>query len=433
MKRILISAVYYPPSQQIGAKRPSKMAKFLSESGWDVTVLTVDPVLTPPTALEDLDSERMTETITIVRTKAFVPYVWAQNRISRNQIRNSRVAPKTTPDHLRSNGVLGKIRQIRNSIARKLITLFDSIDEWSGWEIYALRAIRKSGLKFDVVLSTIPPHSTAKLGMKLAAHFKCKFVLDYRDPWSEIAHFRLSSHENVSKRIQRQKRIEDECLEAADLIFTVSPAISAMLTKRVVNDIHTVPQGFSGEVARRSIDRKSMYVLYAGSLAYERDLSPVFLAMEQVEKICGKKLKLVYCGPNSDLAHEQAISVGADRYLDTKGSVGEPEVFEYATRALCNLVVVSPGYEYSYPGKLFDLIPAGRPIYVVSQKMSEAGILVEKFDIGYSIADAGVHVLAERLKGEIERDFSMPAKVGDLKVENIYRRMLEEGLNTLER
>ena len=118
-------------------------------------------------------------------------------------------------------------------------------------------------------------------------------------------------------------------------------------------------------------------------------------------------------------------------FIDIRGFVREHEAFEYAKMALCNIVIVSAGYEYSYPGKLFDLITAGRPIYVISSLESEAGKLVEKYGIGYSIVGSGITELARRIIGDIDREFIYPSKVHDLRVDSIYKRMVEEGLQFL--
>jgi len=427
MKRILITAVRYPPCEAIGAKRPSKMAKFLSEIGWDVTVLTVDPALTPPTGRAVMEIENLK----IIRTKAFVPYVALRNRVLNGPAKNVEVTPNMIRARTESKRIGHDIKRFRNYLVRKSLTALDQVDQWSGWKRPALQAMRKIDTKFDVVLSTIPPYSTAILGMELAAYYKCKFVLDYRDPWTEMLYIKLSSGECSVRKLKRHIKLEEECLNASDLVLTVSPAISEMLSNRVNKKIMTILQGFEGAITESNYDKESRVLLYAGSLEYGRDISHILSAIKYVAETHHERMRLVYCGMNSELAYKQASSVGATEYIDIQGSVREHEVFAYAEGALCNIVIISPGYEYSYPGKVFELIPAGRPIYVISSSGSEAGELVEKYGVGYSIAATDIVSLAKKFKDEINRDFSIPSNVNDLKVENIYQRMVEEGLNML--
>ena len=427
MKRILILAVYYPPSQAIGAKRPYKIAEFLSEANWDVTVLTVNPALTPPINLTELENEG----IRTIRTRAFVPYVSIRNRFSRYQTQRVIKSTNTVSADTKNGIIFNKLISASRHVVGKFFTSLNKIDMWGGWQWPALAEMKKRGMRFDVVLSTAPPHSTAYLAMRLAAAHGGKLVLDYRDPWVEVMQSSSSSRKRKDRKILRQIRFENECLAAADLVLTVSPAISAMLAKRVDKKILTVPQGFSGEIARVRFERDNMYVLYAGSLEYGRDISQILSAIRRVDELYNERLRLVYCGPDSKTANHQAISVGATQYVDIKDQVKECEVNDYARRALCNIVIVSKGYEYSYPGKVFDLIPAGRPIYVLSSLESEAGKLIDKYEMGYSFTDANISSMTQKLKEEISRDFCMPSQVNDLRVDKIYKMMVEEGLNTL--
>lgn len=427
MKRILITTVYYPPCERIGAKRPFKMANFLSESGWEVTVLTVEPALTPPIGRQEVDIEN----VEIIRTKAFVPYVALQNKALNSQANYKKDTQNKARASTDGREIENNIKKYMKRLVRITLTSLDQIDIWSGWRKSALNAMKKKDAKYDVVLSTIPPHSTAYLGMELAAYYRCKFVLDYRDPWSEILRSKHSLGECSTRKLKRHIRIEDECLNSCDLVITVSPAITEMLGNRVNKKILTIPQGFTGEVIENSHDKEYIYLFYAGSLAYGRDISRVLSAIKYYAKTYHEKVRLVYCGVHSDLAYEQANAVGATEYIDIRGSMREHEAFEYAKRSLCNLVIVSPDYEYQYPGKVFDLIPAGRPIYVISSCASEAGKLIEKYEIGYSIVGDNTADLARRIRGEIDREFKIPSKVNDLRVDNIYKRMVDEGLKAL--
>jgi hypothetical protein len=427
MKRILITAVHFPPCQLIGAKRPFKMAEFLSDAGWDVTVLTVKSELTPPIGglkVGDMGFE-------VIRTGAFVPYVALKNRAKSNR----RSAGLSTSNMARGSAnrpeVCHKFRTTISYLVRKSLTSLDQLDSWSGWRRSALKAVKRRSSKYDVVLSTIPPFSTALLGRQLADYYKCKFVLDYRDPWSDIIHLGFSHGRLSAKKLKQHRDLEDECLKSSDLVLTVSPGITRLLRGRVNKKILTIPQGFTGEVAENSYDKESQYLLYAGSLAYGRDLSGALAAIKNYVESYRKPLKLVYCGTDSGTAYEQACSVGASAYLESKGAIPESEVLGYANRSLCNLVIISPGYEYAYPGKLFELIPAGRPIYVISSIDSEAGRLVEKYELGRSIVGSDIVSLAHDLNNEIYNEYEILQEVNYLKVENIYTRMIEEGLNGL--
>jgi len=427
MKKILITTVFYPPCKQIGAKRPFKMARYLADSGMDVTVLTVESSLTPPVDHLAVDYAG----IKIIRTSAFVPYVLVRNRMLSHQKDEGPSTSMTGKEIADNSGVRKFVSGVTKTAVRRTLTSLDKIDFWSGWRRSALKAIKESNREFDFVLSTLPPYSTAYLGKELAAYLGCKFVLDYRDPWSEILQHMYSLGECSARRLRRHTRIEDACLQSADLILTVSPAITKMLSLRVNKKILTIPQGFSGEISECGYKNDPAYLLYAGNLAYGRDLSEILSALRDYAIKFGEKLTLVYCGADTDAAHQQAASVGAIEYLDVKGNVRECDVADYASNSLCNIVIVSSGYEYSYPGKMFDLISAGRPIYVISSQQSEAGKLVDEYKIGFSFVGKAIAELTDKLHDEKGRSFRCSNKVHELNVENIYQDMINDGLDSL--
>lgn len=155
MKKILIAAVYYPPCNRIGAKRPFKIAKFLSQSGWDVTVLTVDPSLTPPIGRIETDNTK----IKTIRTKAFVPYVALRNKVQTSQASGKKVP--LSRDRLSKDR--GKFRygigRLLKYLVHKSLTSFDQIDDWSGWRKPALKAMKK---EIRILTSSSAPfHHTA--------------------------------------------------------------------------------------------------------------------------------------------------------------------------------------------------------------------------------------------------------------------------------
>ena len=208
-------------------------------------------------------------------------------------------------------------------------------------------------------------------------------MLDYRDPWSDLPdkdHYQRIHGRDMTSIFDD---MESRCLDAAQLVFTVSPAIERMLKNRRSDlQIKTVPQGFTGPIHRS--DSVEDFFLYAGSLAYGRSLSEVLAALVKLNHGRERKIKLRYCGEHDDFAEQQARATGALDLLENLGTRAQSEVDELACHALASFVIVSPQYEYAYPGKIFDLINSGRPIFVISREPCEAGKLVEEYGLGRS-------------------------------------------------
>ena len=424
MKRILIVSVFFPPCERIGGKRPYNLANYLANNGWDVTVLTLKEFYTPPLGVDKIVDDR----ITVIRTDAFLPYVSLTNKslVSRtNTSQKVDVSYKVKPSYLsviKSSLITSIKKYIRLGLSK-----LDHIDEYSGWHNSAIKEMIKRNLDFDIVLATIPPYSASYLGVKLADYYKCKFVLDYRDPWCDLKDYEHMQTKYGRKKAINHKKIEDMCLKRANLITSVSPGISSKLVDRSSSKVLTLPQGYTGEANLSRIDKnEELYVLYAGSLAYGRDLSVILksihiLSVEKNLDIC-----LIYCGEHSDIALQQARSVGAESVLKTRGYLREAEAIELSTKAFCNLVIISEGYEYAYPGKLFDLITSGRPVCVYCKNENEAGLLVNNYSLGLSVINEDAAAVSSSLYKLLDYENEVSKNLTELKIENILSQLLKE-------
>ena len=367
---ILIISAHFPPSPSIGGKRPHKIARVLTDSGWNTTVLTIGEVATiehhPSTSGE----------FVVARETPFLPKKFFRRFQPGAGSRGASAEARSPASDRQRNP-----SQVLRKAISQLLTRIQGIDEWAWWSRSMGKTLTQS--QFDVVLVTIPPFSTALGAIKLAQRLQAKLVLDYRDPWSDLPdkdHYQRIHGRDMSSIFDD---MESRCLDAAQLVFTVSPAIEQMLKNRRSDlKIKTVPQGFTGAIHRS--DFVEDFFLYAGSLAYGRSLSEVLAALVKLNHGRERKIKLRYCGEHDDFAEQQARATGALDLLETLGTRAQSEVDELACHALASFVIVSPQYEYAYPGKIFDLINSGRPILVISREPCEAGKLVEEYGLGGS-------------------------------------------------
>ena len=195
--------------------------------------------------------------------------------------------------------------------------------------------------------------------------------------------------------------------------------------------IKTVPQGFTGPIHRS--DSVEDFFLYAGSLAYGRSLSEVLAALVKLNHGRERKIKLKYCGEHNDFAEQQARAIGAFDLLENLGTRAQSEVDELAFHALASFVIVSPQYEYAYPGKIFDLINSGRPIFVISQEPCEAGKLVEEYGLGRSFDRESLEQLASALENLVRApEFPYGNTIGSLE-DRVVLTQLEASLRELIR
>ncbi len=177
MKRVVLVAPYFPPSNLAAVHRHRLLAKYLPQFGWKVEVISVSPRYYE----EPLDQEieqLLPPNLNIVRTRAL----------------------PTKP-----------LRIVGDISIRSL---------W--WQYRALcHAIRRN--RVDLVFLSIPPNFTAILGPLIWRKFNVPYVLDYQDPWvrqwpgSEVSLSKAWTSYHLSRLM------EPHVLRHAHLIMGVAP------------------------------------------------------------------------------------------------------------------------------------------------------------------------------------------------------------------
>ncbi len=221
-KRLLLIAYYFPPLGLSGVQRVLKWAKYLPESGWDITVLTARPgsyFARDESLLDDLRGRD----VEIVRTPSIDPTRW----VSRRDVR--------FPGESRRR-VFAKISQ----------TIFQP-DNKIGWYPFAVSAGKNilSNHHFDAIYSSAPPYTAHLIGAALSRFSGVPLILDYRDDWINNPRHHYASRWHL----QLANRQEQSVFKTASAITTINDAIKSELTKRVTgqiseDQIRVFPHGF---------------------------------------------------------------------------------------------------------------------------------------------------------------------------------------------
>ena len=68
------------------------------------------------------------------------------------------------------------------------------------------------------MITTGPPHSSHLVGLKIKKKFDINWIVDFRDPWSEIFYTKNQFKFKISKKINQS--LERKVLNSADKIIT---------------------------------------------------------------------------------------------------------------------------------------------------------------------------------------------------------------------
>jgi glycosyltransferase involved in cell wall biosynthesis len=227
MKNVLFISYYFPPMGMGGVQRSAKFVKYLPESGWNPTVLTVRDVHYyhhDPSLSADVSRAR------IFRTESLDPLRLAHGL--------SRRRSKTLPLSTAAPSAMERF----NRILSPWIFVPDSK---LAWVPFAVRDGLQStkGNPYDALFTTSPPHSAHLAGLVLKRRLRIPWIADFRDSWL------MEKFDRVPTRLHRG--INDWMLRAvlrhADRIVGISETIVKDLRRisgRGAEAFECIPNGY---------------------------------------------------------------------------------------------------------------------------------------------------------------------------------------------
>lgn len=370
--RLLLIAYYFPPLGMGGVQRPLKLAKYLPEFGWDVTVVTVaEPAYY---ALDQSLVSELPPSVTVRKVKAPDPGRWLRMHTRTGKPSGHRQPPP--PSWIR------KVQQI----ARWPDDKFPFVKP-------AVRAVSRMIAEnpFDVVITTSPPPSVHRVGMSIQKKHRIPWVADFRDPWlvqdGDWGPTRF--HQRYAKKLRNQ------FIENADVAIAANHAIAAgWESLRSRGPIEVIHNGydeadFGNDVSAPANDAE-FRVLFYGTLASTVDPTPAMrLISAWRAQNPDRRIRISHVG----------LSIGLDTGAIAQ-SCGLSEMFESigylahrdAIAQLCQAdVIVIPltikrGFASTVPGRLFEALRSLRPILFVGPTDGETARILQPVENAWIIS-----------------------------------------------
>ena len=218
--KILYFTYYWPPAGGPGVQRNLKFVKYLKKLGWDPIVVTLKNG-TYPSIDKSLEKEVPSD-LKVVRTKTTEPFL-LYNLLQGKTKKEATVA---------LSGV-----QNNKSLFKRFSLFIRSFlfvpDARVGWKNHAIKAAEKiiSSEDIKAIVTTGPPHSTHLTGLYLKKKYNIPWLMDFRDPWTNIYY---NKHLNRPKSvIKKDRSFETEALLNADSLTTVSDILKDEFTDRI--------------------------------------------------------------------------------------------------------------------------------------------------------------------------------------------------------
>lgn len=335
MKKILFISYFFPPTAGVGRLRLVKFIKYLPQSGWEPSVLTVKRAFYP--LRDESLVQEIPPQVTISRTSYFEPAFWFKYRLWQSFLAYFLYPIIYWPD---------------NQILWFLPAL-----------ITAYRIIKKEKIKIIFTSSvSLTDHLVAWTLRKILC---LSWVADFRDEWTinPTFFFPTPLHRWLAKIWEKK------ITETADQVTTVSPPLTKYfknLTSKK-DKVITLTNGFDGEDFQEKLpkpDKKYCRIVHAGSLYASRQPYYFFQALAKLKL---KNVKVDFLGGKNHVPHHQAVR--AMRQADIL------------------LLILNP---YPRPAvltaKLYEYLAAQKPILTLAPQETQVSKLIQKLKIG-EVAD----------------------------------------------
>jgi glycosyltransferase involved in cell wall biosynthesis len=371
---VTIITAAFPPVGGGGVMRMAKLAKYLPELGWDVTVVCGDaanPEVVDPVLRAEIPASIDVRTVP-------GPFRLVGSRAER--VTDAGSASKVGPTR--------RAADLAKAAARSLLIP----DRYLGWAWRVSRLGMADLGHPAVILSSGPPHSAHLAASSLAVRHHVPLVMDLRDDWADNPmHVNPAPwHRPIEWRLERR------CVGRAAGVVHVSEQSRAVLQARYpsrAGRFWAITNGFDAADLVELPERRAVApdqvirFLYAGSLRGIQDVGLFLEVFGRAARAHGR-LHLDLLGPVEprfrDLAH---ADIHPDHVRVTDGVPHAAALREMAEADVLLVFIGGGGAGAdTMTGKLFEYIALRRPILLVGPPGPAADL----------VAGSGAGVVAHR-------------------------------------
>jgi glycosyltransferase involved in cell wall biosynthesis len=399
MKRIAIVALLFPPIQQIGARRPLRLANYLVEQGNDVTVYAVHP-RTPAldsycrvdaSLLGGIDSR-----VRVVRTPSFhgskILLGW------RDRVRRWRSG--TASGHVKptAEGPAAEMTQSKESAPgtglkeaiSRLMDVFDVPDTFSGWIVTTLPVIlaRSIGKRPDAIYVTAPPWSPLVLAVLAGKILHVPVHVDFRDPWTVNPYVKATptstkierwvlrnSHSIIANTESMAEDFRRACPALSDRVLTLYNGYEEATRRRIEDMARRVARDPGGPFVVSHVG-----TLYPARMP--RAMARLLASVAQQWRVA-RPIRFRFIGPVWEPAPllEEFAAAGVSSAVQLAGEVSSEQALVETVSADV-LLLLQLGTRQQVPAKIFEYAFSGNPLLCAADRDSETLRLVAGYGLG---------------------------------------------------
>jgi glycosyltransferase involved in cell wall biosynthesis len=366
--KLLLVTMYWPPAGGAGVQRPLKLARHLSELGFEVHVLAPD------------DPKWLVTDASLSSPPAVVVH------------RSRNLGPKARrpAEELRSRHGLDRLALKAGLTARAALVPDASVL----WNLTSIRAaigiVHRHGI--DAVLTTSPPGSVHLAGAAVKRATGVRWVADLRDPIVSFAHRRrdVRGERSLARLVGRR----------ADAVVAASAAIAAEMRALAGDRVTVIGNGCDFEefdgLAYTPGNR--FRITHTGSFFGRRDPRPFLeaLAVADADVVA----RFVGDFRDRDRVFAEELALGGRLELVPYLPHDEALAVQRDSDALLLLIPEAEGRGKGVlSGKVFEYLAAERPVLAAVPPDGEAAALLEETGAGVVVDPEDVAAIGAALAG----------------------------------
>jgi glycosyltransferase involved in cell wall biosynthesis len=384
--RVLFFVQHFYPSPEIGAKRPTELARRFLARGNHVDVITAGSASPARDPDGDLSALRI---FSVPIPSDLTSEAWARiKRVSWRRRSNKPPAAQAINGAGVSAAHIEQPRQ-RGLFIRWFLSFEGLFSGLKSWTIACAPTVW-SALRnncYDLVVTSCPPVNTALLIriMRSLRAGNFHWVLDLRDPFATTAAPAYSS----KARSLLEEWAERSCFQDCDAIVVASPGMQADIVRRFPGlqaKVHVVYNGFDG-VPMVPPDVPAglpLRLLSAGTIYLNRDPSALLDALTLAisnGRLPRNAFHVTFLGkcesPSREVLQEWVNARGLADTVSVAGTVAPTEVERYLLQAHV-LVNFAQNQHLMIPAKTYEYMASGRETLTITEADSETARIVRR-------------------------------------------------------
>lgn len=378
MKKILYITYYWPPSGGPGVQRSLKFVKYLYSYGYEPIVITVNPAKASYPVIDHSLSAEISTNTRVIKTNTFEPFRLYEILTRKKEIPHSGFANEGNPSF---------VQKLSRFIRGNLFVP----DPRKGWNTFVMRVVDElmKTESISAVITSSPPHSTQLIGLKIKQKYKLPWVVDLRDPWTDIYYYKSLYHLSFIARLDAT--YEKRVLQNADAVLVVSKAIKRLFAAKLPNagadHIHVLPNGFDAEDFNKPIttNTNEFTIAYTGTMAPSYKITSFLKTLKELVANYGQgKIRVKIAGKVSPEITQQIEDHQLTNCFEFLGYLDHLDAIKLMQESTALLLVI-PDIEHNegiLTGKLFEYLASGKPIIGLGPVKGDAAEIINQVQAG---------------------------------------------------